>query len=157
MRDHQKQLFIDQARFIYKKFPLAGRKVSGTEIQLIGEDILRFLEGAEEIIIMATTLGFEVDRQIEYAQKISLSQALELDRAANRASNEVCNRLQDEIASKLPITKKRYSCGYGDFPLEVQPSIIKALDATKAIGLYCNENNLMIPTKSVTAIMGVLR
>lgn len=157
MRDHQKQLFIDQARFIYKKFPLAGREVLGTEIRLVGEDILRFLENANEIVIMAVTLGFEADKQIEYAQKISLSQALDLDRAANRAINEVCNRLQDEIASKFTITKKRYSCGYGDFPLEVQPDIIKAMDATKTIGLYCNENNLMIPTKSVTAIMGVLK
>mgnify|MGYP002626454225 CR=1 FL=1 len=44
---------------------------------------------------------------------------------------------------------------YGDLPLDFQKSVFKALSCEKNIGLYLNESLLMVPTKSVTAIIGV--
>jgi 5-methyltetrahydrofolate--homocysteine methyltransferase len=156
MRDNQKQLFINQAKSVYRKFPLDERKIVGTDITLTGNSIMNFLKDAKEIIIFATTLGFEVDRQIAAAGKISLSDALMLDMAANDASNDVCNNLQAELARKYNIGQGRFSCGYGDLPLDMQPQILKALDATKAIGIYCNEHYLLIPQKSVTAFIKII-
>jgi len=157
MRDYQKQLFLEQAKHIYKIFPINGRRVIGTDIILAGDDIIDFLRGSSEIIIMAVTLGFEADRQISLAQKISMANALALDRAGSKAIEEVCNNIQAEISDKFQITKHRYSCGYGDLPLSIQPKILKALDTQRKIGLFCNENNLMIPMKSVTAFLGVYK
>jgi len=157
MQDNRKRVFVSEARHIYRKFALDERKISGTKIVLAGDDIMRFLRGYNEVIMLAATLGFEVDRQIVLAQKISVAAALDLDRTANRAINEVCDNIQAEIAKKFNITKHRYSCGYGDFPLDIQPAILNELDARKLIGLYCNESNLMVPTKSITAFLGVKR
>jgi len=157
MRDNQKHIFVSGAKYIYRKFPLEGRQIAGTDILLAGSDIFKFLGCAQEVIIFAATLGFDADRQIAHAQKVSISQALDLDKTANWAIDEVCDNLQAEISEKFNIAKRRFSCGFGDLSVDIQPKILKALDATKTIGLYCNENNLMIPTKSVTAFMGVLR
>ena len=156
MRDNQKQLFIDQAKSVYRKFTLSEREIVGTDIILTGSSIMNFLKDTKEIIIMAATLGFGVDRQIDAAGKISLSDALALDMAANDAINDICNQLQAELAQKYSIGQGRFSCGYGDLPLDIQPQILNALDATKAIGLYCNESYLLIPQKSVTAFIKII-
>jgi len=164
MRDYKNELSIDrhytafiaQAKHVYRKFPLDGRQIAGANITLEGDNIMNFLKNSREIIMFAATLGFEADRQIAAAGKISVAAAYELDTCANRAINQICNYLQAQIATNHKITDYRFSCGYGDFPLSFQPKILKALDAKKSIGLYCNENNLLIPTKSVTAFIGVL-
>lgn len=152
--------FKTEAKSTYRKFSLnkleTGIEVVGTGIILLGNDIAVFLENSSEIILMAATLGFEADRLIEYTQKVSLADAVVLDNAANQAIEEVCDDLQAELAGKYNITRGRFSCGYGDLPLNIQPEILNALGARKTIGLYCNENNLMLPQKSVTAILGVL-
>ena len=49
----------------------------------------------------------------------------------------------------------RYSPGYGDWPITVQPRIAALLDTPKRIGLYVTDTFLMLPRKSVTAVMGL--
>ena len=150
------EFFIENARYTYRTFSLDKRQVVGTDIVLQGEGILKFLGEAREVVILAATLGTEADRRIAAAQTVSISEALSLDTIANEAIEQVCKHAQAEIATKYNITAKRFSPGYGDFPLDIQPKILEALDAQKRIGLYCNAGNLLIPMKSVTAFMGVL-
>ncbi len=50
---------------------------------------------------------------------------------------------------------KRFSPGYGDLSLEIQKNLLAYLDAHRRIGIELTENYLMIPQKSVTAILGV--
>jgi len=157
MSTDTKELFVKASRHIYRKFPLDGRIVVGTDIVLSGEAIMRFLKGAHEVVVMAATLGFEADRKIEAVQTCSMSEAFLLDEIANEAIEEVCRCVQGELSKRYRLTRHRFSCGFGDFPLETQPHILEALDAKKRIGLYCNESNLLIPMKSVTAFMGVLQ
>ncbi|MBQ7900373.1 MAG: vitamin B12 dependent methionine synthase, partial [Clostridia bacterium] len=60
-----------------------------------------------------------------------------------------------EAADKGMHTNYRYSPGYGDFPIQAQLDIIPALNCEKKIGLTVTDSALMIPHKSVTAIIGV--
>ena len=53
-------------------------------------------------------------------------------------------------------TKPRFSPGYGDLPIEIQPKILTVLSADKTLGITLNESYLMTPVKSITAIMGVI-
>jgi cobalamin-dependent methionine synthase I len=50
---------------------------------------------------------------------------------------------------------RRFSPGYGDLPLNVQAKFLEIMQASKKLGIYLNESDLMIPRKSVTAILGV--
>ena len=156
MQANSLEFFIENARYTYRTFALDGHHVVGTDIELRGEAILRFLGEAKEVVILAATLGTEVDKCISVAQSVSISEALHLDTLANEAIEHVCKQAQAEIATKHNITAKRFSPGFADFPLDIQPKILSALETQKRIGLYCNNGHLLIPMKSVTAFMGVL-
>ena len=51
----------------------------------------------------------------------------------------------------------RYSPGYGDWPIAVQPRLAAVLDTPRRIGLYVTDTFLMLPRKSVTAVLGAGR
>ena len=50
--------------------------------------------------------------------------------------------------------RPRFSPGYGDFPLSCQRELLTLLRAPETIGLTAGESMLLLPTKSVTAVMG---
>ena len=52
-------------------------------------------------------------------------------------------------------TRFRYSPGYGDWPLEVQRRLFELLDAPRKVGVSLTDSLLMVPSKSVSAIIGV--
>lgn len=51
--------------------------------------------------------------------------------------------------------RPRFSPGYGDFPLDCQQRLLDSLEAGKRIGIKLTDSLLMMPSKSVTAVMGV--
>ena len=53
------------------------------------------------------------------------------------------------------VPTRRYSPGYGDLPLSVQPALLDALDAGRRLGVTLTESLLMVPMKSVTAVVGI--
>ena len=54
------------------------------------------------------------------------------------------------------ILKERFSPGYGDLSIECQKEIFSALECSRKIGVSLNESLLMSPSKSISAIIGVL-
>ena len=49
----------------------------------------------------------------------------------------------------------RYSPGYGDLSIEKNIDIINVLNSQKNIGLTVTDSGIMIPRKSVVALIGV--
>ena len=49
----------------------------------------------------------------------------------------------------------RFSPGYGDLPLSLQPGICAVLDAERRVGIHVTPSFLMNPSKSVTAVIGL--
>ena len=69
---------------------------------------------------------------------------------------QVCDAFQKTINDAVDgYTTSRFSPGYGDFPIEVQPDMIRYIDGQRKIGLNVTSNNLLVPRKSVTAVIGV--
>ena len=67
---------------------------------------------------------------------------------------------EDEIRRELAEGETlvpRYSPGFGDFPLSAQREILSVLDAARAIGVSLTDTLLMVPSKSVSAVIGVKR
>ena len=144
---------------IYKRFEIAsadgGVEIKGSEVVLLGEAIRKHLEGAKTCIIMAATLGIEVDRILRRTQIKSVSDGLIADACATAYIEAVCDELEKEINEKCGRCNYRFSPGYEDFPISQQKEIITLLDAEKKIGLCTTESNLLVPVKSVTAVLGV--
>lgn len=126
---------------------------------LVGKDILKLLEGCDECLLFCATLGSEIEQFLRLTQVSDMAYAVILDACSSAAIEQVCDdsqiMLSDQYNDKGLFLTSRFSCGYGDLPLHVQNNIISLLDAPRKIGLSVNNGGLLIPTKSVTAIMGI--
>ena len=113
----------------------------------------RALRGARRAYLFAATLGHEVDLLLRrYAATDSADLLI-----AQAAATAVLEGYADEACETLegPRTP-RFSPGYGDLPLEVQRDFLAAVDGQRRLGITLTDTSLMIPSKSVTAIIGVL-
>ena len=112
--------------------------------------------GESDVVFLCGTIGAEFDvwqRRLSVlsAADALLSQQIGLD-AVERVMDELEKRLRSEVEVEGKRLKPRRSPGYGDLPLELSREIINCLDATKKIGVSITDSNLLVPSKSVTAI-----
>lgn len=122
-----------------------------------GNDIANHLEGCEKAILMCATLGADIDKLIRISQVSDMAKAVVLDSLSSVAVEQVCNNVDEIIAEKYAGYNMtfRFSPGYGDYPISLQQDFLRMLDAPRKIGLTTNDNFLLMPTKSVTAVLGL--
>lgn len=144
-------LEIAAPKFLYIELDLPCDTIMG------GRDIANHLDGCEKAILMCATLGAEIDKLIRISQISDMAKAVVLDSFASVAVEQVCNKVDEIIAEKYDgyYMTFRFSPGYGDYPISLQQDFLRMLDAPRKIGLTTNENFLLMPTKSVTAVMGL--
>ena len=110
---------------------------------------------------MAATLGAQSERLLLRHQARSSADALIIDAVLSAAIEAVCDKqerlLREEfLKSGLHLTD-RFSPGYGDMPIEQTKEICAVLQAERSIGLTVSNRGIMIPRKSITAVIGVSR
>ena len=149
-------------RHVYAFFPLERRAdgvaVCGTPLCLTGQSIARHLEGAGQCALMAVTLGMQAEReQRQLAASGQLTQAVLFDAACSAYIEVAADVCQDELAGAAARrglrAGGRFSPGYGDLPLQVQGALLAALDTPRRLGLTLTDSLLMLPRKSITAIV----
>ena len=131
--------------------------LAGADFIPAGEDIRAHLDGCRQVILMAATLGAETESLMRRTQARSMADAVILDAAASAAIENVCDTLCAELAERFAPRHltARYSPGYGDFPLEQQAQLCRVLDVGRKIGVSLSPGGLMLPQKTVTALIGV--
>ena len=146
-------------RTFFLRFHGDSAELSDSGLSLTGKDITRHLHGCTRCVLMAATLGVEADRLIRRFESADLSRSLIMDAAAAALIEEVCDRCEAEVREAAVRdgwqVGGRFSPGYGDLPLSTQGALIYLLDAGRKIGLHCTEMSLLLPRKSVTAVLGV--
>ena len=113
------------------------------------------LRASVKVALFAATVGAGVDRLILKYNKLSPARAVVLQAMGAAAVEQWCDEVNGIIKAKYIHTRPRFSCGYGDLPLALQREIFPALSVTKNIGVTLTEGDLMMPSKSVTAIIGI--
>ena len=115
------------------------------------------LQGCEKAVLFAATLGGNVDRMYRSASVNSSISALIIDALGTTAVEALCDKLCMGFAVEFPeyTVRPRYSPGYGDLHLSTQRDVVRVLDTYKTIGVTLSGSLLMIPQKSVTAIVGL--
>lgn len=151
-----------QPRVIVRHFDLdPDRRLSGTVFSPQGDDIARMLKGCDGAILMAATLGAQSERLLLRHQARSGAEALIMDAVLSAAIEAVCDAqesmLREEYARTGWHLTDRFSPGYGDMPLHQSGEICAVLQTEKTIGLNVSHSGIMIPRKSVTAILGISR
>ena len=121
--------------------------------------LCRNLEGCEEAIVFAATIGINMDRAVARYSRLSPVKGIMMQAIGAERIESLCDAFNAEVESWANGEEKRlrprFSPGYGDFPLEAQKDIFKTLDCARKIGLTLTDSLLMSPTKSVTAIIGI--
>ena len=122
-------------------------------------NIAKLTARSDECVVLAATLGHEVDRQITLAQRRNMLDGMALDACASvRVDAYIDEFVKGEIEPTLHENEHlthRFSPGYGDLSINVIEDIIAILNATKRIGLSVTRSLMMTPVKSVTAITGL--
>ena len=150
-------------RIVWGKFPLihfdGGFKVAGADFY--SRDLERLIARCEFCVLMAATLGAEVDRQISLAQKIDMLDGIALDACASVLIDLYCDDVMknemSEILSPDEFLTTRFSPGYGDLELRAVDDVITILNATRRIGLSMTHSFMMTPVKSITAFSGIAK
>ena len=141
----------------YQKFPFEKQceTLNLGFAQVNSADLAKNLDGCDGILLFAATVGVELDRLIMKYCKISPVKALIFQAIGTERIEKLCDQFCKDMAKEENI-KPRFSPGYGDLPLDLQKELFAALECGKNIGLTLNDSMLMSPTKSVTAIVGII-
>ena len=117
------------------------------------------LKDCSEIYIVAATVGIKLDREIQKLSKLSPSKAIIADALGTAAVEQLCedlySKLEDDEQKNNKYLRPRFSPGYGDLNISFQKEIFPLLNCYQNIGLSITDTCLMVPSKSVTAIIGV--
>ena len=123
---------------------------------LNSEKLAKNLKGCTHAVIFTATTSVAVDRLIRKYMELQLSKAVIIDAIGSSAiegfCDHLCTFLQDEYGVNF---RPRFSPGYGDLSIKTQPLVLGNCDACRKIGVTLTHNNLMIPSKSVSAIAGI--
>ena len=85
-----------------------------------------------------------------------MAEAVIMDSGASVLVDSLCDKFEEYIRNNVDeYVTSRFSPGYGDSPLRMQKSVISYVDGQRKIGLNVTSSNLMIPRKSVTALIGL--
>ena len=157
-RGEEKLLETARPRTVWRLFGReADGRLAGTDFRPEGRDVAALLADCDQVILMAATLGAEAEQLLRRAQARDMAEAVILDAAGSAAIERVCDELCDALAARFQprYLTDRFSPGYGDMPLKQQRGLCRVLALERSIGVSLTESGLLIPQKSVTALIGV--
>ena len=133
-----------------------GEKLFVADTELEGKNIKKLLAPCNKCVVMAITVGFELDMKIAALGSSSPALSLLADAAASSAVEDACDACCESIESELGVKlTPRFSPGYGDLPMNIQPALLTLTNARRDLGLTVGSGCMLSPIKSVTAIAGI--
>lgn len=133
--------------------------LEGCDLVLEGNSIAEHLRGAYKVALMACTLGAVSEREMRKHEAISVADGVMFGACCSALVEAAANVTEDLIvrfAKDTGLTTNwRFSPGYGDLPLTAQPAFLRALDASRRLGISVTSTNMLVPVKSVTAVLGL--
>ena len=130
-------------------------------LELPGHAIARHLRGCSAVALMAVTLGAKSEMLLRRETALSATGGMLADVCASSAVEQAADVLNEQLRAQAEqrglATTWRFSPGYGDLPLSVQPDFLKVLGADKALGISLTPALMLVPAKTITAIVGLYR
>lgn len=124
----------------------------------LGGTIGRHLDGCHAAYLVCGTLGAPFDAFQRREAARSGANALVAQAIGAAMIEKWMDLLEEAVRLELAGGERlvpRYSPGYGDFPLSAQRTLLALLDAPLKAGVSLTDSLLMVPSKSVSAVIGV--
>lgn len=131
----------------------------GSAIILQGASIGRHLQGCCKAAVIAATVGEAIENQVtKFFAEGRYSFSVLLDAAATAAVEQTADAMEKNIKNEVQrqglAMQWRFSPGYGDWPIQQQTDILR-LAQGEAIGISLTSSMMLLPRKSLTAIIGL--
>lgn len=151
-----------QPKSVHKIFDidkLTDKEISFAGIDITSEGLARNLSGCDKVVMAAFTIGHGVDQLIRRYERTNILKAAVFQAAGAAFVEEYCDMINEQIRCYAEATgyglKPRFSPGYGDLALDLQKDFERILSMNKTCGISLTDSLLMIPSKSVTAFIGM--
>lgn len=131
-----------------------GLNIVNTDIKLTGRLAERHFKNCRALYIILASLGMESERKMKETYALSPTKGVVLDACYSELLERRLDKIEDELKENGEKLTSRISCGYGDLPLQTQRPLLNMLDA-KRYGVFMNESCMLVPNKSVIALVGV--
>lgn len=119
--------------------------------------LYKHLSGCERYFIFAATLGTQADFIIRRYSGSDITNAAIAQAVCSWYIEKFCDDEMDKFDKGALFFKPRFSPGYADFDISYQKYILDTLNASKKIGITLTDGMMMIPEKSVTAVLGLTK
>lgn len=160
----QELIHVAVPNYVYEFYPLQTGEEGCLDfgfMQVQSKNLFKNLRDCDRAAVMAVTLGAGVDRLLHRYEVTAIAKCVILQAAAAALVESVCDACQEKIRTEAAdagyFLRPRFSPGYGDFDISCQAAVIEVLKASKKIGLSLTGSFMMVPTKSVTAVIGLSR
>ncbi len=137
-----------------------GRRISMEALPFAGEsrDLRAHLRHCREVFLMVVTLGGETDRLLRRWAAANMGKAAVGQACAAVWMDRCCDEYLLELERHLgegEYLRPAYSPGYGDLFLRWQERLLSLLDARRRIGVTLTSGGMLVPEKTVTAVVGI--
>jgi hypothetical protein len=121
--------------------------------------ISKHLAKAFKVAVIAVTIGSKLEDQVSnYFTNNEYTLGLLLDAAGTTAveiaADQACELIKQEVNKQGYTTLFRFSPGYGQWDITVQPQIISLAHANE-ISITATPSCMLLPRKSITAVIGL--
>lgn len=125
-----------------------------------GKLIGKHLAKAQKVIVLSASIGDAIEEHVtKYFADGRYAYSVILDAAATAAVEQVADAMEKAIEPKVAkegyTMRWRFSPGYGDWPLDQQPEMVRLAESEK-IGVHLSDASMLVPRKSITAIIGLV-
>ena len=150
-------------RFLSRTEPLTanGSRLELGPIPVDSKALALNLAGCEQVVLFGATLGPEPDYMIRRYEKVDLLKSVVAQACSAAMIEAYVDQQQDilraEYEKKGLYMRPRFSPGYGDLSLDVQKDFVSVLQMGRFLGVTLTDGMLMMPSKSVTAVIGLSR
>ena len=168
---------LGQINYIKKEFEtcLTPKNIYGTwnckvdsdgtikinNITIKSKDLADHIKDCENVLLFVATLGTEADTLIRRYSISDMGKAVIAQAVCTAMIESYCDEIQCKIAKneikKGLYLKSRFSPGYGDFSITHQKDILNLLECNKRLGIALTDSFMIIPEKSVTAVIGLTK
>ena len=115
------------------------------------KDYIDLLNGCNEFVLCATTLGYEVDKKIKYYLATNKVKALVMDACASTYLIDKADKFEAIFGDNRTF---RFCPGYGNTPLSDNKVILELLKAVKP-KVTTLDSLMLSPNKSMVGVIGL--
>lgn len=145
---------VSRPKYVYR---VIGKDDPILKDILMGQDINDMVKDSFKIILLAVTLGQEIEMEVRRLSFTDLSLSVVTDAAASAAVEALADNVAETLQKDFEgfYFTDMFSPGYGDLPIGIQDKFLTLINAKKELGLTTTREGIMVPRKSISAIMGV--